>query len=103
MESLGLNKLTVFQGRFFERKNKLKYRWETGNSKITAQKYIIFWVQVVSNKNNNILINTIENIENILWISLIFSESRQGFLLHIMVNHLTVNGESSFREALTMW
>ena len=40
-------------------------------------RYVMFLVQIVSNKNKNIIINTIEKIENSAWISLIFYESRQ--------------------------
>ena len=40
-------------------------------------RYVMFLVQIVSNKNKNIIINTIEKIENSVWISLIFYESRQ--------------------------
>ena len=70
MESLGLNKLTkCFKAGFLTE----KINWSI-NERQGIQRYIIFLVQIVSNKNNNILINTKEKIEIILWISIIFFE-----------------------------
>ena len=43
-------------------------------------RYVMFLVQIVSNKNKNIISNTIEKIENSVWISLIFYESRQKWI-----------------------
>ena len=70
MESLGLNKLTKW---FKAGSLKDKINWSI-NERQGIQRYIIFLVQIVSNKNNNILINTKEKIEIILWISIIFFE-----------------------------
>ena len=70
MESLGLNKLTKC---FKAGSLKEKINWSI-NERQGIQRYIIFLVQTVSNKKNNILINTKEKIEIILWISIIFFE-----------------------------
>ena len=70
MESLGLNKLTkCFKAGSLKEKTNGSI-----NERLGIQRYIIFLVQTVSNKNNNILINTKEKIEIILWISIIFFE-----------------------------
>ena len=61
MESLGLNKLTCFNAGSLTEKKKVKNRWK--KFKDYCIRYVIFLMQIVSDKNKSILINTIKKLK----------------------------------------